>query len=880
MSNRGWLLSFVLVFCSVVLCLFASGTRAGENSGGQDVFDRAVENGRLANEGFWRCRLFVDGWLAHADPKTGLIPRNLSGSKDIWNAKDSAADNYPFMVLATAITDRELFEGRMLDMLRTETKLTSRIGAMPDTYSFAKGGFAADKANLDSIMFGSSEYIKDGLLPLTEWLGASPWSERMIAILDDMWAHAPVDTPYGKIVSQNVEVNGEMLQTLSRVFWMTGDKKYLDWAIRLGDYYLLGDHHPTRSGRLRLRDHGCEIVSGLCELYAAVHFAMPEKKKAYRKPVHEMLDRILEVGRNEHGLFYNWVEPVTGKHDKNPCDTWGYTLNGFYSVYLLDGDKAYREATIKALNCLYDNYRNYAWEGASSDGHADSIESALNLYNREPEPAAAKWIDHDMRVMWNIQKDDGVIEGWHGDGNFARTTIMYCLWKTKGVTVRPWRKDVVFGAEMTDDGLRLAITADKAWQGRIIFDSPRHKTIMNMPLDWPRINQFPEWFTVEAGNKYTVRDSAGKSEKIHSARQMQEGIEVHLFAGQQKQLTVKKSMSRHDAAEIQPPPVRTITKSPKFHWFGYYDKLQFDPTGRYVLGMEVDFEGRSPRPDDVIKIGMVDLKDNDKWIELGTSSAWGWQQGCMLQWRPGSRSEILYNDRQGDHYVCRMLDVFTRKLRTVNYPIYSVSPNGKVAVSADFRRIQDMRPGYGYAGLADPHKDESAPKDSGVFLIDLNTGKSKLIISLAQISKVPYEQNPQDALSGKHYFNHLLFAPDGKRFIFLNRWRVKTASGYSGFRTRMFTAAVDGGDIRLIDGYGKTSHFIWRDPGNILAWAWHPSDGNKFYLYEDGTGKVEVVGKGVMTHNGHCTYLPGNEWILNDTYPSGANREQNVYLYN
>jgi len=44
------------------------------------------------------------------------------------------------------------------------------------------------------------------------------------------------------------------------------------------------------------------------------------------------------------------------------------------------------------------------------------------------------------------------------------------------------------------------------------------------------------------------------------------------------------------------PPCRAITKGPKFHWFGYYDKWQFDPTDRYVLGMEVDFEHRSPKP--------------------------------------------------------------------------------------------------------------------------------------------------------------------------------------------------------------------------------------------------------------------------------------------
>ena len=69
------------------------------------------------------------------------------------------------------------------------------------------------------------------------------------------------------------------------------------------------------------------------------------------------------------------------------------------------------------------------------------------------------------------------------------------------------------------------------------------------------------------------------------------------------------------------PPVRAITHGPKFHWFGYYDKLQFDPTGQYVLGMEIDFEHRSPKPDDVIKIGAVDLENGNQWTELGQSRA-------------------------------------------------------------------------------------------------------------------------------------------------------------------------------------------------------------------------------------------------------------------
>ena len=176
-----------------------------------------------------------------------------------------------------------------------------------------------------------------------------------------------------------------------------------------------------------------------------------------------------------------------------------------------------------------------------------------------------------------------------------------------------------------------------------------------------------------------------------------------------------KSKIEKRKAELQSlPPVRAITQGPKFHWFSYYDKLQFDPTGRYALGMEVDFEHRSPKADDVIKIGMVDLENGDKWAELSQSSAWCWQQGCMLQWRPGSKDEIIWNDRQDDRFVCHILNVHSGSKRTLPYPIYTVNPDGRTAVAPDFRRVQDMRPGYGYAGLPDPHKDDAAPDDSGI----------------------------------------------------------------------------------------------------------------------------------------------------------------------
>jgi len=321
-------------------------------------------------------------------------------------------------------------------------------------------------------------------------------------------------------------------------------------------------------------------------------------------------------------------------------------------------------------------------------------------------------------------------------------------------------------------------------------------------------------------------------------------------------------------------PLRVITKGPKHHWFSYYDKLQFDPANRRVLCMEVDFEHRTPTVEDAIRVGMVDLEDNDRWIDLDQSNAWGWQQGCMLQWLPGSQSEIIWNDREDGEYVSRILDVESGKKRTAPHPVYSVSPDGKTAVTPDFRRIQDVRPGYGYVGAPDPFADDLAPQDSGIFRVDLETGESKLILSLAEMSETGEIPNPKPGM--KHYFNHLLFSPDGKRFIALHRWRYPEGNRL----TRMITANVDGSDVRIVDGNGLTSHFIWRDPAHILAWSDQPSHGRAFYLFEDGTGKVEAIGPGVMQQDGHCSYLPGhnNEWILNDTYPDGE-RLQKPYLY-
>lgn len=530
-----------ILFFVVILTAFVSCTKEPEFQ--QEIVQQAIENGKVANEAYVRSLNFTAAWLTKVDSISGLIPTNLTNKTDLWEPHNSAADNYPFMVLTAYLLDKNLYNKEMQDMLNAEKRLTSRLKSLPDIYSFSKQNFYTDEPEMSNIIFGTSEYIKDGLIPLNEYIGKSPWQDRMMEMLDDLSGYMESVKDLEKYFSRTAsieEVNGEMLQTLSRIYWMTGDKKYLDWAIKIGDYYLLGERDLSQIEYLRIRDHGCEIIGGLSELYVTLHFANPEKKEEYQPALFKLLDRVLEIGRNEDGIFYNAVNAKTGEIvDKNIVDNWGYVFDAYYSVWLIDKKEEYREAVLNGFRKLNEKYRNYAWEGTSHDGYADALESGINLYNREPVPELKSWIDSEMQVMFNMQQPDGILGGWHGDGNFARTAIMYSLWKAQGATVQPWHENVILGAEKTDNEIYFVLTSENEWDGKLVFDARRHKTILNLPIDYPRINQFPEWFTAEKEGEYTLVSSQKELSGKYSGQQLLDGIPVKLKSGEKLIFSVK-----------------------------------------------------------------------------------------------------------------------------------------------------------------------------------------------------------------------------------------------------------------------------------------------------------------------------------------------------
>jgi hypothetical protein len=531
------------------LAIFLSLMAAGASD---SSWSQAEKNAELSQRAIQFCRRYAHGWLAHADPSSGLIPRNLTGDS-YWNAKDAAADNYPFMVLTAHILDDFYLKEAVENILAQEQKLTSRLGSLPDDFLFATQNFRTEAPNLEEIIFGAAEYAKDGLMPISEWLGPSPWLDRMKQLTRDVFKQAAHDTPSGKIPSLDVEVAGDLLQVTSRLYWMTGDDDYKAWAFRLADQFLLNSSLLDRD-EIRLRDHGSEIIGGLSEACVIAYYDDPQIWQKYRRRIRALLDMILEVGTNQDGLLYNSINPKTGEVlSQGLADTWGYVYNAYLTIASIDNEPRYREAAVRALSNIH-KYKDYDWENGSADGYADSIESALNLINRIPDESAIRWVDYSMDFIFKKQRPDGILEGWHGDGNSARTALLWALQKTQGLAASPWRDDLKLGAVLGPDGsLQVFLASDWPWTGKLRFDRPRHRSRTYLPFDYARINQFPEWFTADAVQKYEVAIGDGPVRVVEGAELY--GFPLTLKAKEPLRITVR--LYRDPAA----PQLRTMKYS-------------------------------------------------------------------------------------------------------------------------------------------------------------------------------------------------------------------------------------------------------------------------------------------------------------------------------
>lgn len=301
------------------------------------------------------------------------------------------------------------------------------------------------------------------------------------------------------------------------------------------------------------------------------------------------------------------------------------------------------------------------------------------------------------------------------------------------------------------------------------------------------------------------------------------------------------------------------------YFFGYYDLQPF--CGNLHLTHKIKDANTLHDRGDKAEVGILDI-NTAKYEKLDETGAWCFQQGAMLQWNPASpKDEVIYNSLTETDYNATILNIHTGKKRFLDRPVANVSPLGDYALSINFGRMYDFRPGYGYAEFRDGFYWDKHSKEDGVFLIDLKTGKSKLVLSMDEIWE--FCKGYFGGRDEKLIINHINFNTDGSRFVMLVR---NFPSGGQGHKTALITANRDGSDMYMLSDFGIQSHYHWKDKETLLIY----SDGKELkgphwwggnYIMKDKTHEGYLIADGWFTGDNHMSFSPDRKLMLTDKYP-------------
>jgi len=246
-------------------------------------------------------------------------------------------------------------------------------------------------------------------------------------------------------------------------------------------------------------------------------------------------------------------------------------------------------------------------------------------------------------------------------------------------------------------------------------------------------------------------------------------------------------------------------------------------------------------------------------VTIGQTNAWNWQQGCMLQWLGATGDMVIYNaySPEDDAYLSSIVHLASGTTTRICQPIYSVDPQGTLALTLNFSRLAKLRPDYGY--FSKNVLEELDFANDGIWRVDLVRNESRLILSLEEIIKFEHSKDMENVA---HKVNHIDISPDGRRFLFLHRWFTER-----GKVTRLLTADTHGGNLYCLANERMVSHCIWRNEKQILAWARKAGVGERYFLFTDQSEDYEVVGEDCLGEDGHPSFSPDGRWLLTDTYP-------------
>lgn len=315
--------------------------------------------------------------------------------------------------------------------------------------------------------------------------------------------------------------------------------------------------------------------------------------------------------------------------------------------------------------------------------------------------------------------------------------------------------------------------------------------------------------------------------------------------------------------------VEILTPDDGYHYFfGYYDMRATGERGKHLCH-RVSFMDRLPTEHDVAEVGYL---EGGRFFKIGQTTAWNFQQGAMLQYHPHFENTVLYNVFEDGAFQTLTHNFVTGEKQYAPHASACTSPDGKWGLGVNFGRIYDFRPGYGYAGFVDSFSQINAPVEDGVFLIDLERGDARQLLSYDRIL-------PASGFlpSDKILVNHITFNTTSDRYVMLVR-SFPTPENPS-WSTSMMMGDLEGNAYTVLKNT-YFSHYHWKNDREIVAHCTVEGKMGMFLINVDTGTWVEYdmpYFHEVKHHDIHCNFSPDGNYIIGDGYPIDGYRYLMAY---
>lgn len=302
------------------------------------------------------------------------------------------------------------------------------------------------------------------------------------------------------------------------------------------------------------------------------------------------------------------------------------------------------------------------------------------------------------------------------------------------------------------------------------------------------------------------------------------------------------------------------------YFFGFHDKKPWHPGGDHHLSHYIQHDfGKMESEIHPLTYGYFEDSQLSKYVLVGETKTWNWQQGASLQWL-GNTNKFIVNDAHGNTPISKIHNLNNTASDILPFHVASINHSGKLAITYCFTRFGKGTPGYGYRNfMLEQRKPE-------ITIIDLSSGIAVFAIDIHQIKLVNEEESMVRAFN---FFSHGLFSPASDIFLFFHRWVEPITSK---LYTRLFSYNMQN---RVLYHYPleNCSHISWYGGNEILAYCKPTKRPWGYYMTPVESDEWQTIAPDISSSDGHPQCLFDKKIFVSDTYPNRY-RLQRLYLHN